>query len=262
MSWKTVKSNSNGDVNVQWSTNWHEIVNGVSNMAAFEFQGWGRSTSYVKQSGSYSINCNGVHSVYIRNDNITKVVTGDIYYTRNVNGILELKTGPLGIIIPLKATGQMQFTCTLSKVKSSLLVVGPRHVPDLMELPKPKSRYTLIFYLFIANLTGSYDIIIITIRGTPHRTGEGILLSNLFTMLLTNTLQHPLRVTFYVETGRSVDSQWFVRPMHELHDPKCLSYLYHSRQYMKATNQTHLICDLGKRYFRNAITLNDVFCAR
>ena len=140
VTWKSIKSNNNGDVHVIWKTNWHEIVNGVSNMAAYEFQGWARTTSYIKQSGRYAINCNGVHTVYVRNDNSTKLVAGDIYQTRVVQGIVELKTGPMGIIIPLKATGQMQFTCTLKVVQGSLMVVGPRHVPDLVELPPPKSR--------------------------------------------------------------------------------------------------------------------------
>ena len=88
-------------------------------------------------------------------------------------------------------------------------------------------------------------IIIDMIRGIQQRSGEGIIMSNLFTMLLTNTLQHPLQVTFQIETGRGDDNLWFIRPLHESNDPKCLSYLYHARQYLRATNQMHLICDLG-----------------
>jgi len=38
--WKTLKAKATPDVDIRWSVNWNEIVNGVSTMGAYEFQGW------------------------------------------------------------------------------------------------------------------------------------------------------------------------------------------------------------------------------
>jgi len=40
VSWKSVKSAKGADVDFRWNVNWNEIANGVSSIAAYEFQGW------------------------------------------------------------------------------------------------------------------------------------------------------------------------------------------------------------------------------
>jgi hypothetical protein len=78
--------------------------------------------------------------VYIRNDNTTTVLAADVYRTGVIFGTLDLKAGPLGIVVPLRGVGQMSMGCKIKASSASLLVHGPRHVPDLVELPKQHER--------------------------------------------------------------------------------------------------------------------------
>ena len=48
-------------------------------MEALEYQGWARTTTYVSKAGQYAVSCRGVHTAYIRNDNVTHMVAGDVY---------------------------------------------------------------------------------------------------------------------------------------------------------------------------------------
>ena len=42
--------------------------------------------------------------MYIRADNMTRILTGDIYHTPYVFASLELQPGPVGIVIPIRGT--------------------------------------------------------------------------------------------------------------------------------------------------------------
>jgi hypothetical protein len=42
-------------------------------------QGWARTVTYVLTPGTYTLSCQGVHTVYVRNENLTRLLSGDIY---------------------------------------------------------------------------------------------------------------------------------------------------------------------------------------
>ena len=44
----------------------------------------------------------GVHTVYVRHDNTTRILSGDVYRSSSIISALNLKTGPIGIVIPLR----------------------------------------------------------------------------------------------------------------------------------------------------------------
>ena len=44
----------------------------------------------------------GVHTVYVRHDNTTRILSGDVYRSSSIVSALNLKTGPIGIVIPLR----------------------------------------------------------------------------------------------------------------------------------------------------------------
>ena len=50
-----------GQVDVRFpAVKWNEVVQSVSSMAAYEFQAWARSVSYIKTPGSYVVACSGL----------------------------------------------------------------------------------------------------------------------------------------------------------------------------------------------------------
>ena len=38
---------------------WNEAIQGLSTLAAYEFQGWARTTTYIHTPGSYIVTCLG-----------------------------------------------------------------------------------------------------------------------------------------------------------------------------------------------------------
>ena len=51
------------------------------------------------------MNCNGVHTIFIRNNNISHVLSGDIYSTNTITNTIRLVIGPVGIVAPLRGNG-------------------------------------------------------------------------------------------------------------------------------------------------------------
>jgi hypothetical protein len=45
------------------SVQWNELVQGLSSMAVYEFQGWARAATFVKTPGAYVISCAGTKSI-------------------------------------------------------------------------------------------------------------------------------------------------------------------------------------------------------
>lgn len=111
------------------------MVSGIANTAIVEFQGWIRSTTYVTHSGNYLVACQGVHTVYVRNNNMTHILAGDVYTqplvnqpqsvdnglsnknkrgsllrTRMVSSVY-LRAGIVGLVAPIRGTFVCLGTC-------------------------------------------------------------------------------------------------------------------------------------------------------
>ena len=43
-----------------------------------------------------------MHTAYIRNDNSTRLLVGDVYHAQRVIAALDLRIGPVGILVPLR----------------------------------------------------------------------------------------------------------------------------------------------------------------
>lgn len=137
LSWHTINTPSSGLVDVRFPVHWNELAQGLSSMAVLEFQGWAKAITYIKLDGSYIISCKGVHTVYIRNDGMTRVLVGDIYNTDFIHGIVELLAGPVALIIPLRGSAYTSYSCKISpnlSSKTSFLVHSVAHTPDSLEL--------------------------------------------------------------------------------------------------------------------------------
>lgn len=107
-------------VEIRFPVAWNELVQGISTLGAYEFQGWARTITYVTSKSPYLMQCPGVHTVFIRNNGLTRILTGDIYQGGLMSSIVELSPGPVGILIPLRGAAVMTFSCTLTKIKSSV----------------------------------------------------------------------------------------------------------------------------------------------
>jgi len=149
----------------------------------------------------YLISCPGVHTAYVRNANVTHILAGDVYKSYRVTSVVELKIGPVAIVLPLRGVGQMGFHCLLRKSVRPLELSPPRHVPNLLEIKFPK------------------------MNGKPAKKDSGIFLSSVFSLQITNTLLHTVHVTFKVEPPKGIEGSFHLQPAIEYKDPVCFSYL-------------------------------------
>ena len=172
LSWLSVGvDRANGAVVVQFPhIPWSELAQGTSSFAAFEFQGWARSTTYVTEDGQYDLRCTGVHTVYVRNAGHTTVIAGDVYRGGLMRGTVALQPGPVGIALPLRGSGSAQFACVLSQVSTGTfsgveVVQGVRFLSHTLKMP-----------------AGG----MVTVGGKVNRADEGVLLSPYFSITLEN----------------------------------------------------------------------------
>eukprot|EP01034_Spumella_vulgaris_P025248 gene25248-31681_t len=181
--WRNVQAKKTGEVDVHFSVSWNELVQALSSTAVYEFQGWARATTYVRTVGSYIINCQGVHSVFVRNDNMTHVLVGDVYRSGQVLSNVDLRVGLVGFAVPLRGAGQTSFNCQISPAtETSLVVHAPRHVPDLLEL-------------------------------SDEQSGKGLLLSNVFALPVQNVQTRSITVEYSIEKPLGEEGEFFVRPV-------------------------------------------------
>lgn len=103
ITWKDVHTQDLGQVTIHFpNVQWDNLAQGTGTSSVFEFQGWARTTTYVRSNGLYSIHCQGVHTIYIRNENMTRILTGDVYFSGIIRGVVDLKIGLVGIFVPLR----------------------------------------------------------------------------------------------------------------------------------------------------------------
>lgn len=167
--WKDYNVNNKNEIETQFQVSWNELLQGLGSIAGYEFQGWSRTTTYVKTSGSYLISCYGSHTVYIRNNNITHVLVGDVYRSGMIKSSVDLRIGLVGIILPLRGVGQTSFKCSIELASiNSIIVYEPTNIPDLldMNLPQYKGKgylLTSLFSIAIQNIQSNSIVIDISI---------------------------------------------------------------------------------------------------
>ena len=206
-----------GIVELRFGALWNELVQGVSTAAVLEFQGWARATTYARSSGSYQLFCRGVHTVYVVNDGYTRLLVGDVYGTGKVAAAVDLRVGPVALVLPLRGAVGLQFSCQLSEqpvaTADSLVVFPPTDVPHLLQLD--------------SGLRGSTALVNHSTSGSDPRN-SGLLLSAVFTLPILNTQAHSLSLAFSVEVPqRGITGTFGIRRARALHHSRAS----HERRY-------------------------------
>ena len=211
ITWQPIEYNPHtNQVDVTFpSVNWQRLYQGVSTQAVLEFQGWARITTYIRSSGVYVIHCLGVHTVYIRNDNITRIVNGDIYRNPDfpVTSTVELKAGVVGIVLPLRGTAQASFYCTLSTVKDyyqKLSTTSATTLSDNNSNNKPTLQVLSIYnipHLLIWEKSAFPTAL------KPEKAA-GLLLSPYFSVNLQNLDSHSVTVEVQVLVDGKYDKRY------------------------------------------------------
>lgn len=117
--------------------------------------------------------------MYVRNDNNTRVLVGDVYRSGKSSAAIDLRVGLVGLAIPLRGMGQTSFRCTLEPAPDTIAVFHPDQVPDLLEFPEVSER--------------------------------GYLLSSVFSLSIQNQQNVPLSIEFLVEKPLGQSGEFFVR---------------------------------------------------
>lgn len=244
VSWQTIATNRIGQkMDITFNQQpWSELVQGTSNLAVYEFQGWARQTIYIDESGLYNVHCKGVHTIYLRHklnvdgknhpsdDNeiamshyITVVLAGDIYQSGKINNVIELPIGLIGIVLPLRGTGSMSFTCSISPISlhsrsdslhgkmsiQGVSVYSLHHVPQLMVL----SNNTLHRYMQMETSTTSTQSssnasnLYMEYSNKDHSFNYGLVISSLFSLTIQNmNYNENLWIEFHLIDGVEVEA--------------------------------------------------------
>jgi hypothetical protein len=179
VSWKKYSSKSNGQVDVYYNLPWNDIAQGLSSTSVYEWQGWARTTTFVPVSGVYLIDCQGPHSLYLVNNDKTHLLTSDVYRAQQIRTSIELKTGIVGVVIPLRAVVQAQFIFTMQLSPDHAVVYSPLQVPHLLEL--------------------------------ENKRGFGMLVSGVFSLPIHNVFSIPITVNFAVDMPIDEEDVFYVR---------------------------------------------------
>lgn len=167
-------------VDAKFSINWNSLVQGLSTMAVQEMQGWARTTTYIHLAGVYDIHCTGVHTVYIRTQNSTRLLVGDIYTSGRVRGSAFLSTGLVGVVLPLRGLGGASFMChfTPATPHQPIVSLGVSNIPNLLQLHRPSNN---------------------KLSMRMKKDMSGILLSSVFSVLLKSSHSAVVNLTFQVK---------------------------------------------------------------
>ena len=113
--------------------------------------------------------------MYVRNDNVTHTLIGDVYRSGKISSSIDLRIGLVGIAVPLRGMGQTSFQCHLEPASNSIAVQLPQNVPDLLEFPEvPNKGYLLtsVFALPVHNLQSSSLTVEFTVEKPMGQEGE------------------------------------------------------------------------------------------
>lgn len=188
VSWKKITSQTSGQVDVHYAIGWNELGQGFSSNSVFEYQAWIKTTTYVKSSGSYILDCQGPHTIYVRNDDLTRVLIADVYRAHQVIASLDLKAGLVGIVFPLRVVLQSSFMCTLTPSPGSIQVFPAKALPHLVE--------------------------------TPLKPGKGLLFSNVFSLPVHNPLSQTISLEFSIKKPVGEEETFFLKPAQTLTETK------------------------------------------
>ena len=198
--WRTYYASADppaGSIELRFGASWSDLARGVSSSAALEFQGWARTTTYAHVAGSYGLFCQGVHTAYIINDDQTRLLVGDVYNSGKMVTSVDLRVGPVAIVLPLRGSVGLQFLCQLTEqpIPSSdaLMLFPPRDVPHLLRLGNGDD-----------SLRGS------TFDPTPKN--HGLMVSSVFTLPVHNTQANPLTLAFAAQLSHGVNGRFSIRP--------------------------------------------------
>jgi hypothetical protein len=192
--WSTANAKlSNDQVDVKFPVSWNELGQALSDTAVFEFQGWARATTYAHISGQYLVQCVGVHSAYVRNENMTRLLTGDVYKSGRIASFVDLKVGPVGIVLPLRGAGHTSFSCSVTyHADSSLLLFPITKIPDLLELEQAAVAGKL--KSTDDKIARAYGAGSAMFSASSVKTTIGIMLSKVFALTLQNPSSNPISV--------------------------------------------------------------------
>ena len=128
----------------------------------------------------------GPHTAYIRNDNTTKVLVGDVYRNQQIKASVDLKAGVVGIVIPHRVVVQSAFACSLYPAGNSIIAYPAQSVPNAIEF--------------------------------PSSPGKGLLLSTVFAIPVHNVFSHSITVEFGIEKPIGQEGDFFIREAKHLSD--------------------------------------------
>lgn len=175
ISWQPFVVKSSGQVELHFQVDWNDLVQGLANTAVYELQAWARTSTYVKEAGSYLLDCQGVHTAYLRNDNLTRILIADVYRAQQVRATVDLKAGIVGIVLPIRAAIQGAFRCELSPAPTSMIVSPPSDVPHLVEFPSSPNIGYLVSNVFRIVVHNPFHQVVTFEYGLEKPTGGWIL---------------------------------------------------------------------------------------
>lgn len=185
--WQKATMQQNGQVDVHFPISWNDLVQGLSTLAVYELQGWARATHYIAKSGVYLIDCQGTHTVYLHNDDQTRLFVGDVYHARHVRATMELKAGLLGVFLPLRVSLQTAFRCEVQPAPEAVVAYTTDEVPYIVELPSSSPL------------------------GGGGGGGMGYLLSGVFAVRIYNPFPQAITLEYAVEKPFGIEGDWIVR---------------------------------------------------
>jgi hypothetical protein len=147
----------------------------------------------------YIINCVGVHTIYVRNNNHTQIVIGDVYRQKDssVFSAISLKEGVVGITLPLRGAVQLSFSCTLASTKSITIDNGRKATIDLPNSIESKSTLMISAIKHVPHVLVAFDK-----RNKLLSTGK--LLTSIFAIHVQNLEARSLTIEPHIESNKDL----------------------------------------------------------
>ena len=122
--------------------------------------------------------------MYVRNDNTTRLLIGDVYKSGQIIAPVDLKAGLVGLVVPLRGLAQGSLYCQLNTMASeSIVVYPPRFLPDAVEFADPAAT----------------------------KGGAGLLLTTVFALPVQNAQSHSLTLEYRLDKPMGFDGDFIVR---------------------------------------------------
>lgn len=120
--------------------------------------------------------------MYVRNDNVTRLLIGDVYKSGQITATVDLKAGLVGLVVPLRGLAQGSLYCQLNSMTSeSIVVYPPRFLPDAVEFADAATR------------------------------GTGLLMTTVFALPVQNAQSHSLTLEYRLDKPMGFEGEFIVR---------------------------------------------------